>query len=164
MPALTISEEELSAKMEEILDRVQRTVDYFLHGGSAVCGVEVTARLLELLHIIDRRGHLLQDVRSRAIYFVEEAGQDFGTFLEQNPLFAPRSSSKGGDFVKSLWRSVSRKNLRACANWRRQRKRTDIRSPEDHSYSQKRSQTTSHSYYQIKNIQTSERVVSFPRP
>ena len=119
-PALTITEEELGAKIEEILDRVQRTMDSFLHGGRTVCGIEVTPKLLEraLLHIIDRRGHLLQDVRSRAIYFVEEAGQDLGSFLEQNPLFAPRRSSEVTDFVESLWRSVSGKRSRCCANWR----------------------------------------------
>ena len=133
-----------------------------------MCGIEVTPKLLEraLLHIIDRRGHLLQDVRSRAIYFVEEAGQDLGSFLEQNPLFAPRRSSEVADFVESLWRSVSGKRSRCCANWRLQRKNTNIRSQEERSVVEApgRSETPSGTYYRAESIQTSDRIVSSQKP
>ena len=45
-----------------------RFLDTFLHGKRILCGVSVTPKILErtVLHLIDRRGHLILDERPRA--------------------------------------------------------------------------------------------------
>ena len=175
-PKLIITEEELGAKVEEILERIHRTMDSFLHGGRSVCGIDITPQMLEraILHIVDRRGHLLMDVRSRAVYFVEEAAQDLQSFLELSPMYAPRRDNEIGDFADSLWRSVSGRRSRACATYRARRrlKRGADEASQNPAFqtpeacptaADQEKNVPTPSYYTAKEIRTSDRVVSFPR-
>ena len=126
-PTLVISHEDLAEKVNEIMVRVSQTKDNFLHVTRFVCGVQLTVPLVEraIIHLVDRRGHLLLDTLPKGVYFI---GEDLEIFLEQDPMYAPRRSGDVGDFVESVWRSVSGRRSQFCQSWRKRQRAQKVSS------------------------------------
>ena len=165
-PRLEISNAELSSKVDEIAGRVSRTMDNFLPVARSVCGIDLTSCIVTraLFHLVDRRGHLHLSVRPRSAYFLGEAAADLEEYLQEDPLFSPHRQGEVGDFVDSVWRSVSGKRSRVCQQWR-QRKRTASRQNESSSGAEVSPPPPEYnppSYTVASPIATSDRSVRFP--
>ena len=122
-PVLQISPEELGEKVTSIMERVNRALECFSVGKRSIGNVPVGSSILRrtVLLLVQHRGHLLLDVRPRELYFLGEVAQDMESYLEEQPLYAPRRKGEVGDFVESLWRSITGQRSRACAAWRQKR-------------------------------------------
>ena len=108
-PVLQISPEELGEKVTSIMERVNRTLECFSVGKRSIVNVPVGSSILRrtLLLLVQHRGRLLLDVCPRELYFLGEVAQDMESYLEEQPLYAPRRKGEVGDFVESLWRSIT---------------------------------------------------------
>ena len=164
-PCLEISNAELSSKVDEIAGRVSRTTDNFLHVARSVCDIDKPCIVTRVLfHLVDRRGHLLLSVHPRSAYFLGEATADLEAYLQEDPLFSLHRQGEVGDFVDSMWRSVSGKRSRVCQQWR-QRKRTASRQNESSSGAEVSPPPPEYnppSYSVASPIATSDRSVRFP--
>ena len=117
-------------------------------------------------HSSHRRSPRASAYGCSAVYFVGEAAQDLQSFLELSPMYAPRRDNEVGDFVDSLWRSVSGRRSRAWL-----KRGADEASQKPASQTPEACPTAADqgknvpmpSYYTAKEIRTSDRVVSFPR-